>query len=245
MWNACSPVATPLSESCSSTPAGVCVNEAEPASCPFASLSMALAVSAASTVMGGTDNTATAVRTEAKLTSFMRCLRRPAQQCPRMRLNHITFEIQPCSAAWPCRACGARSTNDAGAVVRPLLGSSIHQAPVNQRCSATLPTYGQPASGPSILTFAREHAEPDAKVGIGPLANDTSGRWTIGNAGRNDCQSSRHEGCVADPKMAFPILRRQRRRPPHQQARRPPSQCRPRKPRQQYPLANSSEQWRS
>jgi len=45
--------------------------------------------------------------------------------------------------------------------------------------------------------------------------------------------------------MAFPILRRQRRRPPHQQARRPPSQCRPRKPRQQYPLANSSEQWRS
>src|SRR6476660_8221706 len=100
---------------------------------------------------------------------------------------------------------------------------SSHQAPVNQRCSATLPTCGQPASGPSILTFAREHAEPDANVGIGPLANDTSGRWTIGNAGRNDCQSSRHEGCVADPKMAFPILRRQRRRPPHQAPKTAPT----------------------
>src|SRR5436190_349283 len=42
----------------------------------------------------------------------------------------------------------------------------------------------------------------DANVRIGPLANDTSGRWTIGNAGRNDCQSSKHRGRVADPKMA-------------------------------------------
>jgi hypothetical protein len=37
-----------------------------------------LAVSAALTAMGGTDNTAAAVRTAARLRSFMRCLRRPA-----------------------------------------------------------------------------------------------------------------------------------------------------------------------
>jgi len=72
--------------------------------------------------------------------------------------------------------------------------------------------------------------------------SDTDGRWTTGNAGRNDCQSSRRVGCVEAPRRVSPTLRRQRRRPRHQQVRRPPSRSPHRRPRRPYPLAKRSEQ---
>src|ERR1700730_11669471 len=87
-----------MSESRSSTPAGVWTNETEPTSWPFASLSMALAVSAAPTVtIAGTEDRANVASTEARLRSFMRDLPEPSAAPPESPEYSGTPETQPCS----------------------------------------------------------------------------------------------------------------------------------------------------
>src|SRR5262249_47446518 len=74
MWNACSPGGSPLSETLSRTPAGVCTRETDPTSCPLAPLSAAAADlpdSAAAAPQRGAASTAARVTMDACLATIM------------------------------------------------------------------------------------------------------------------------------------------------------------------------------